>query len=439
MKKAYLSTLGCKVNQFESAAFKTDMQGRGLLVTEDAAEADIIVINTCAVTNKASAQSRHEIRRAARLNAHAQIIVTGCHAQLAAEELKSLQDIDQGRLLVIGNEFKQDLVSTILDHPDRSGQSLQSDMDGVRDIGRLNVTHFGGRTRAFLRVQDGCNAFCSYCIVPFTRGRSRSLPYEDVLSQAKAYATAGHLEIVITGIHVGQYGADLHEDVDISELMHRLCSALPSIRFRLSSIEPLEIDPKLLTLMKELDNFMPHLHIPLQSGDSEILARMNRRYNPEQFVEVIETCQKLVPEAAIGIDVLVGFPGETTRQFGNTRDLLEKINCTYLHVFPYSNRPGTRAATLGGQIGRQEKQHRVELLRSLGQQKKSAFYRRHLGTKRSALLERERAADGRLKGFTDNYIAILAAGDDRLMNRVVTVDLQALADASVNAQVVREI
>ncbi len=437
MKKAFLSTLGCKVNQFESAAFKTEMEARGLLVTGDVSEADFIVINTCAVTNKASAQSRHEIRRAARRNPLAQIIVTGCHAQLAAEELKTLHDIGQDRLLVIGNEFKPSLVSTILDHPGRVGQSLQSDMNEVRDIGRLSVTHFGSRTRAFLRVQDGCNAYCSYCIVPFTRGRSRSLPYQEVLSQAMAYAAAGHLEIVITGIHVGQYGADLQEDVDVSELMKRLCLALPSIRFRLSSIEPLEIQAKLLTLMKELDNFMPHLHIPLQSGDSDILARMNRRYNPDQFVEVVETCQKLVPEAAIGIDVLVGFPGETTKQFSNTREVLEKINCTYLHVFPYSNRPGTRAAALDGQIGRQEKQHRVELLRSLGEQKKSFFYRRHLGTKRSALLEKERTADGLLKGFTDNYIAIQAPGDDQLMNRVVTVDLQALADASVNAQIVR--
>jgi threonylcarbamoyladenosine tRNA methylthiotransferase MtaB len=182
---------------------------------------------------------------------------------------------------------------------------------------------------------------------------------------------------------------------------------------------------------------MPHLHIPLQSGDEEILTRMNRRYNPAQFVQVIDTCSKMVPDAAIGIDVLVGFPGETTKQFDNTRDVLEGINCSYLHVFPYSIRPGTKAATFSDQVGRQEKQRRVDLLRSLGQHKKADFYRRHLGTKRLALLEMERAADGRLKGFTDNYISILTQGDDRQMNRIVTVDLQTLTKTSVNAQIVR--
>ncbi len=439
MKKAYLSTLGCKVNQFESAAFKTDMEERGLMVTRDVTEADIVVINTCAVTNKASAQSRREIRRAARRNPGAEIIVTGCHAQLAADELKSLPDIDQERLQIIGNEFKQSLVSTILDKQSEPCKTVCGDMNEVTDISRLSVKRFGGRTRAFLRVQDGCNSFCSYCIVPFTRGRSRSLPYDEVVSQARTYGQAGHLEIVITGIHVGQYGTDLHAGIDICELMKRLCLALPSIRFRLSSIEPLEISVELLTLMKELDNFMPHLHIPLQSGDNDILTRMNRRYNQDQFVDVIETCNEIVPEAAIGIDVLVGFPGETTAQFINTRNLLERINCTYLHVFPYSNRPGTKAATFGNQLNRHEKHERVDILRNLGQAKKTDFYRQFIGTKRPALLETERAIDGRLKGFTDNYIPILAKGDDQLMNHVVLVDLQTLANTSVNGRIISDI
>jgi len=436
MKKAYLSTLGCKVNQFESAAFKTDMEERGVAVTRDVTEADIIVINTCAVTNKASAQSRQEIRKAARQNSHAEIVVTGCHAQLAADELKNLPDIDHKRLLILGNDLKQELVATVLDKPVETDPDVYRDINRVTEISRLTVKHFNGRTRAFLRVQDGCNSYCSYCIVPYTRGRSRSLPFEEVLLQTQRYADAGHLEIVITGIHVGQYGQDLDSTIDICQLMNNLCLALPAVRFRLSSIEPLEISPKLLTLMKELDNFMPHLHIPLQSGDSEILARMNRRYNSDQFIDVIETCQKIVPEAAIGIDVLVGFPGESTRQFGNTKELLERINCTYLHVFPYSNRPGTKAASFEHQLDKHEKRKRVESLRDLDRIKRTQFYQRFVGTCRPALLETERAKDGRLKGFTDNYIPILVEGEDYLMNHVVTVDLQTVAGTSVNAQLI---
>ena len=431
MKKAYLSTLGCKVNQFESAAFKTDMEERGLAVTRDVTEADIIVINTCAVTNKASAQSRQEIRKAARQNSHAEIVVTGCHAQLAADELRNLADIDHKRLLILGNDLKEELVATVLD---KTGPGVHRDIDQVTEISRLTVKQFSGRTRAFLRVQDGCNSYCSYCIVPYTRGRSRSLSLAEVLSQAHRYADAGHLEIVITGIHVGQYGQDLEPSIDICQLMRDLCLALPAIRFRLSSIEPLEINLKLLTLMKELDNFMPHLHIPLQSGDNEILARMNRRYNSDQFIDVIETCQKIVPEAAIGIDALVGFPGESTQQFSNTKKLLERINCTYLHVFPYSNRPGTKAASFDNQLDKHEKRKRVESLRELDRIKRTQFYQRFVGTCRPALLETERAIDGRLRGFTDNYIPVLVEGEDYLMNHVVTVDLKSLADTAVNAQ-----
>jgi len=433
MKKAFITTLGCKVNQFESASFKSDFQKEGLGLTEDIEQADIIVINTCAVTNKASAHSRREIRRAARINQNAKIVVTGCHAHLAADELKLIDDISPERLTIIGNDQKEALVSHCLIQEHTGPAISGKTRDPSADISRLKVDTFENRTRAYLRVQDGCNSFCSYCIVPYTRGRSRSLPLAEVVHQAHQYAAVGHQEIIVTGIHVGQYGKDLKELVDIAQLMATVCKELPHIRFRLSSIEPLEISQTLLSHMSSITNFMPHLHIPLQSGDNDILERMNRRYTREQFQEIVNTCRATLPDAAIGIDVLVGFPGENNDHFSNTQLLLEKIDCTYLHVFPYSSRPGTKAADFKDQLTKDIKRIRVEELRSLGEKKRTRFYNRNLGTRRYALLEKERDTEGNLKGFTDNYIPVLVKGDDSLMNCITLVQLDKLMQEAVTA------
>jgi len=438
MRKAYISTLGCKVNQYESASFQTGFEEKGLAITHDVGDADLIVINTCAVTGKASAQSRQEIRKAARLNRRAEIVITGCHAHLLKDELQTLKGIDPNRLVVVANDRKDTLVANLLEKPASVSGFVSNQISRSQDVCHLPVKKFGSRTRAYLRVQDGCDSYCSYCIVPYTRGHSRSLQKADVLHQARTYAEAGHREIVITGIHVGNYGKDLDETSDIATLIETLCRATPSVRYRLSSIEPLEISEKLLTLMQELGNFMPHLHIPLQSGDDEILARMNRRYTSKQFISVLRTCSTMVPDVAIGIDVLVGFPGESQQHYINTRNLLEQINCTYLHVFPYSKRPGTQAAVMKNQVNSQEKQQRVLELRSLGKQKQSLFCRTHIGTAREVLVERERTKSGQLKGFTDNYIPVRLDGEDNLMNTIVTAHLQQFTNGAVTAHTVTE-
>ncbi|NNK96126.1 MAG: radical SAM protein, partial [Desulfobacterales bacterium] len=273
MRKAYISTLGCKVNQYESASFETGFEEKGLAITHDVGDADLIVINTCAVTSKASAQSRQEIRKAARLNQRAEIVITGCHAHLLKDDLQTLTGIDANRIVVVANDRKDSLVANLIEKPASVSGFASNQISRSQDVCHLPVKKFGNRTRAYLRVQDGCDSYCSYCIVPYARGHSRSLHKAAVLRQAKTYAEAGHREIVITGIHVGNYGNDLDETTDIATLIETLCRETPSVRYRLSSIEPLEISEKLLTLMQELGNFMPHLHIPLQSGDDEILAR----------------------------------------------------------------------------------------------------------------------------------------------------------------------
>ena len=435
MKKAFITTLGCKVNQFESAAIQNSFEREGYHAASSLEEADIIVINTCAVTSRASAQSRQNIRKAARRNREALIVVTGCHAQMAADQIREIEEIPEHRLRIIGNDQKHKVV-THTQNPEESVASAVNQLHRKSPpICDLAVDIFPGRTRAFLRVQDGCNSFCSYCIVPHTRGQSRSLSVSAVLDQVERYQNGGHREIVVTGIHVGQYGYDLKEASSISSLMKRLCKTFPDLRFRLSSIEPVEIDDDLLAAIADFDNFMPHLHIPLQSGDNEILSLMNRRYTGEAFIEKIQTCRRVLPDAALGIDVLVGFPGETDKHFRNTLAVLNEADFTYLHVFPYSKRPGTPAASFPHQNSKQLKSERVERVRILSEKKRIAFYTRFIGTKRAALIENERDESGLLKGFTDNYIPVFIDGDDRLKNTVVTVELSSINENGVAAEV----
>ena len=364
------------------------------------------------------------------------VLVTGCHAQLEHDELIRLPNIDPSRLMIAGNDAKERLIADLLAGRSESDSRPSQNIRQVQEIASLEVDRFAGRTRAYLRVQDGCESFCSYCIVPYARGRSRSLPLAEVMHQVSVYEQAGHHEIVVTGIHVGRYGLDLSENCNIVGLLDRLCQEFSTIRFRLSSIEPLEISRELLELISHVDNLMPHLHIPLQSGDNEVLKRMNRRYTREQFREVVDRCRSAVPDAAIGFDVMVGFPGETDSMFENSRELVDSIDCTYLHVFPFSKRPGTRAAEFGDQIAADVKQKRIETLRVLSREKSRAFYRRFINSQRVALLETEKLSDKRLKGYTDNYIPVVTALPRLLPSTPVVVELIELSEDSVEARIV---
>ncbi len=305
-----------------------------------------------------------------------------------------------------------------------------------KEICKLPIKRFGNRTRAYLRVQDGCSNFCTYCIVPYTRGPSRSLDLQDILEQTGRFEKAGHKEIVVTGIHVGMYGQDLQEKLDITDLMIALCEAYPDIRFRLSSIEPQEISDKLLDAMASCKNFMPHFHIPLQSGDDTILKRMHRGYDRETFRAIVKKCMAKFPDAAIGIDILAGFPGEGEEEFNNSKQLLKEIDATYFHVFPYSKRPGTPAATFANQVPKDISAQRVEELRTLARKKQLEFYKRHLQTERPVLIEQKRTRESLLTGFTDNYIPVVFKGGDELMGQVVPIQLDSLLGNSVFGKLV---
>jgi len=431
MKKVFVTSLGCKVNQYESAAFKCGFAERGLSVVSENEAADLVVINTCAVTAGAGAQSRQTIRQALRRNPTAEIVITGCYAEIAARQLSEEKELQGRRYLLIGNSKKDQLVASALEKGPYEQQILLGQINDAREICRLPVRRFGERSRAYLRIQDGCESFCTYCIVPFTRGRSRSLPVIEVLEQAKIFAEEGHREIVLTGIHLGYYGKDLDETVDLLYLLDRLSLATPETCYRISSLEPVEISEALLSLMATRSNIQPHLHIPLQSGCDDILAKMNRRYTTDQFAEVIRLCRRFLPDAAIGIDILAGFPGETDRHFNDAKEFLRTLPFSYLHVFPYSIRPGTLAAGFKGQVPKKIKDARVAELRALSEAKKQSFYQSQLAQVRPVLVEGRRDKDGMLKGFTDNYIDVRLKGPDSLLDTTALVRLLRLKDHCV--------
>ncbi|RJX32404.1 MAG: tRNA (N(6)-L-threonylcarbamoyladenosine(37)-C(2))-methylthiotransferase MtaB [Desulfurivibrio sp.] len=427
--KVALTTLGCKVNQFESASFLSGLKERGAEIVPFSGKADVYIINTCAVTGKAGAQSRQMIRRALKNNSRARLVVTGCYAQVATQKVLEIGDWS---LCIVGNGYKHRLVDIALSDRHCDLEMHMGDIGSEKEICPLPVQHFpDDRTRAFLKIQDGCNSFCSYCIVPYARGRSRSLALAEALAQIKIFVDNGYREIVLTGIHAGMYGLDLVPPVRLVDFIKQATAGFPAIRFRLSSLEPGEVQDDLLELMATRRNFMPHLHIPLQSGDDRILKEMNRRYRAADFVRLIKRIREKIPQAAIGVDVLVGFPGEDEAAFDQTYALLAGLPITYLHVFPYSKRTGTAAAGLANQVPGPAKDDRVARLRLLSDRKKTEFYRQHLGTSRPVLAENRNNRYRLMRGFTDNYIPVLFPAQENMSNQIVDVFLDRLEDGIV--------
>lgn len=430
-----IQTLGCKVNQFESACFRSALEAKGVQVVPFSQAADVYVVNTCAVTAKAGAQSRQVIRQAMKRNPRARLVVTGCYAQIAAQDV--LEMVEQP-LCIVGNGFKDHLVEVAVSGKQCDLEMFMGDIRRKEQICDLRASSFGDRTRAFLKIQDGCNSFCSYCIVPYARGRSRSYLPDQVIDQARRFIDRGFKEIVITGIHTGLYGRDLEQQTSLFEILPRLLALNEDVRYRISSLEPGEISDDLLILMAENPNLMPHLHIPLQSGDAGILKKMNRKYGPDYFNRRVRRCLEMIPDMGIGVDVLVGFPGEDERAFDKTYTLLHDLPVTYLHVFPYSQRPGTPAAVMDGQVEKSLKDERVARLRELDNEKRQEFYSRFLGRQYRVLVEGGSPKGRRMKGFTDNYIPVTFSGSIDLVNRFVEVRLEDVHGPGVSGKIIEE-
>ncbi len=424
-KRVAITTLGCKVNQCESSGIAEELTERGYEVVPFQAKADIYIINTCTVTMKTDYQSRQLIRRANRLNPSAMIIATGCYAQTAPQKLAGLP----GVRMVVGS-YEKEYLPEIIASKYTNGSRI------ISEQAPQSVFHYSSgssplsHTRAFLKVQDGCDALCSYCIVPFARGKSRSVPVGEVLSRFKALACAGYKEVVLTGIHLGMYGLDLNPPLDLLGLLkivgeNRFKEGMQGFnRLRLSSIEPLEIKDDLIDFVRTSDFICRHFHIPLQSGSDKVLASMNRCYTGLQFKALVEKIVDCMPDASIGTDVMAGFPGEEESDFLSTLDLIAKMPIAYLHVFPYSKRPGTAASLFPGQVDDNIKKERAARLRSLGKEKCGHFNQNHLGKVLSVLIEKPRdKVSGLWKGLSNNYIPVLVDGaEDRILsNRLVDV------------------
>jgi threonylcarbamoyladenosine tRNA methylthiotransferase MtaB len=404
-------TLGCKTNQFESAAMAEKLIRAGYEERDFTAGADLVLVNTCTVTAQTDAQSRNLIRRAKRFNPDARVVVTGCYAQVDAQALAEMPGVS----LVIGNQEKGDLLACLAQNH-AAGTSLVSDIRQPQGEVALDVASEAKRSRAFLQIQNGCDAFCSYCIIPYARGRSRSVAPEAVLTQVDALVAAGHQELVLTGIHIGQYGKDLHQPSDLLSLIQQIEPHLKNCRLRLGSLEPTELPPGLRVHIASSEKLCPHYHIPLQSGSDRILAAMNRTYTTRFFAELLHDIHQRQPRAGIGIDLIVGFPGETEAEFEQTYTFVSSLPVSYLHVFPYSRRPGTPAATLSGQVPGDIARLRAERMRQLGEEKNRQFARGFVDQSLEVIAEAG-GKGGKLRAVAANYLSVQIPADEQLIGR----------------------
>ena len=412
-------TLGCKVNQYESAYLQERLEEAGWHKVSNNDGADVIVINTCIVTGRASYQSRQAIRKAIRENRSARTAAIGCYAQVFPNELKDIKGLD----IILDNNEKARLPELLLENGDPCAtRVIAKDFEKDTPFEFLPVKWFANRTRAFLKIQDGCDSFCSYCIVPFARGPMRSLDPNQVLESLKSLSVNGNKEIVLTGVHLGRYGFDLGKGIDLKGLLRQIGKQRLPLRIRLSSLEPNEVDPELIDMMASEDWLCRHFHIPLQSGDNDILRSMKRNYTSEEVADIIHNIKDKMPLAAIGVDVMTGFPGEDDVSYGNTYSLINNLPVSYLHVFPFSPRAGTAAADFDGQVNHKLIKERAKELRNLGAEKRKIFYESCLGNEFSALTEGWHSSDMKMiKGLTDNYLRVIFPSDSPLENHMTKV------------------
>jgi threonylcarbamoyladenosine tRNA methylthiotransferase MtaB len=390
MKIAVL-TLGCKTNQAESLVFEQSLNNYGHSIVELSEKPDLCIINTCTVTSKADYQSRQLINRA--LKSHAKVIVTGCYAELNHDKLKKIDS----SIEVIKNTEKDNIINLI--KPDTSSNT--------RNIAPKKLS----RHRPFVKVQDGCDYSCSYCAITIARGKSRSIPIETVINEIISFESNNYKEVVLTGIHLGAYGLDLKPKHTFSDLLRTILIKTKIPRIRLSSLEVKEIDEELLELMTD-ERVCRHLHVPLQSGDNNILKLMNRTYTAYDFISGIERITKNFPDISIGTDIIAGFPGEGNQEFNNTKKLIESMPFSYIHVFSYSRRPGTRAASFKDHVPEAVKKERVAVLRGIGTAKKTAYIKKNIGKTLDVVIENRTSAG--FTGTAGNYIKVFIDNQERI-------------------------
>ena len=420
-----ITTLGCKSNQYDSSAIEDILRQNNFEIASSSASADVFIVNTCTVTGKADYQSRQLIRRAKAENPDAIIVVTGCYAQVTAQEVAQIEGVDY----IIGNPEKGKILQYINEGKRKSPRIEIGEVSSERSLG-LRAKGSSGRTRSYLKVQDGCNNSCSYCIIPKARGVSRSLPVPEILQEIESLVADGYKEIILTGIHLGAYGLDLTvkgnrqsgHSANIAILIREIDRRNYPCRFRISSLDPDEVSDELIEIIADSRTICNHLHLPLQSGDDNVLQRMNRLCIRRLFAEQVEKIAKMIPDVSIGVDIIAGFPGEGEKEFSNTYNLLNNLPISYMHIFPFSKRKGTLAADFPDQVEAKGIKERCERLRALDKIMRRRFCKKFIGKSLSVLVEASRDKEtGFFMGRSKNYIPFLVKDDDAVENQEIDV------------------
>lgn len=414
--KLGVCTLGCKVNTYESEYAIKKFIEAGFELTNFDSVADVYLINTCTVTNTSDQKSRKMIRQARRRNKDAVVAVMGCYTQIRDNDNSIIDDVD----VVIGNTNKSNIVNLVLEYMKTKKKILNIEDVMNTNFDNMEIKHFNTRTRALLKIEDGCENYCTYCIIPYVRGKVRSKKPSDVLNEVKELVNNGYKEIVLTGIHTGHYGADL-DNYDFSDLLLELNNIDGLERIRISSIEITELNDKFINVLKKSEKIVNHIHIPLQAGSDEILKLMNRKYDLDYFYNKINQIRKVRPEIAITTDVIVGFPGETEQLFNKTMDFVHKVNFAGGHVFPYSQRRNTPAAKMTSQVLNSDKHERSKRLISAFDELENNYYNKYVG--KTVNIIPESFNDGIITGHTDNYLKVSCKGCKELIGKDVMVKI----------------
>lgn len=419
MKKAALHNLGCKVNAYETEAMQHLLEEAGYEIVPFTQKADVYVINTCSVTNMADRKSRQMLHKAKKNNPDSIVVAAGCYVQTSEKEVLNDLSVD----IVIGNDRKHDLVRLLEEYSlDSVNDTVDDINDGKHDFEELFIDQTKEHTRAFIKVQDGCNQFCSYCIIPYARGRVRSRRFENVIAEVERLAANGFKEVVLTGIHLSSYGVDFEEATGLLELIQAVNAVKGIERIRLGSLEPKIVTEHFASEISKLDKICPHFHLSLQSGCDATLKRMNRKYTTKEYERGCELLRKYFVHPAITTDVIVGFPGETEEEFEQTKAYLEHIHFYEMHIFKYSKRKGTRAAVMPDQIDEQVKAARSEKLIALGHDMSKEFRKFYIGKNEEVLFEEKAVIDDKeyFVGYTKEYVKVAKKTDENLENQIVS-------------------
>lgn len=424
LRKVACYTLGCKVNQYDTEAVLENFKEAGYEVVEFHEFADVYVVNTCTVTHLSDRKCRQMLRKTKKINPDSILVAMGCYAQIAGDKIKEqVEEID----IIVGTDKRQQIVELVdaFDREKHETISVVSNIMDVREFEEMTVSHIGERTRVYVKVQEGCNNYCTYCIIPYTRGRIRSRKEDQVYEEVKRLAGLGFKEIILTGIHVLAYGKDLG-DTNLIQLLKRVHSIEGVERIRMSSIEPIAINEAFIEALREMPKVCHHFHLSLQSGSDTVLKRMNRKYTTKEYAESVEALRALWPDVAVTTDIIVGFPGETDEEFEETLAFVKKVKLSQIHIFPYSAREGTPAARRTDQIAPEVKEKREKALAAEEKVLRKAFMDRFIGQEMEVLFEKHH--EGYVAGYTSNYLRVQVAGDEYLENTIGMVKIEKQLD-----------